>query len=268
MDLRRIEASVGRKGPGLRRVVVRNRVANTRFEPEPETDVRFEGARCVSVDFSQTKFDQFYTKDSLFERCNFRGATLNGIFSGHPRTVYRECAFDGADLLGIDPGHARFEGCSFEDVHIRQWFATCAEFIDCRFSGRIETTKFFGRRPSGVCADDRATNEFRGNDFRRAELNDVGFVAGIDLDEQQLPTGEQYVLVPDFHGRIKAVWQVITEWPAEKRRPAELLLKAYSTGGMEDQKDLFARRDEASSVPRSVREAVWELLEGIDHPAR
>jgi hypothetical protein len=257
-----VTVRVAGKPQGLRRVIVRGRIAESQWHPEPNTDVLFEGANCTSVDFSEATFDQFYTRNSIFDECNFRQTTLNGLFSGHPRSIFKRCVFDEADLVGIGPGHARFEDCSFENVLIRKWFATCSEFLDCRFSGRVETSKFFGR-PRGNCADEpeRSVNEFRGNDFRRADLRDVGFVAGIDLEAQQLPGGSRYVLIRDFHDRFEAVGHAIADWPASDRHQAENLLDAYSTGGMEDQRDLFARKDEIGSVPARVRDRVWELLE-------
>jgi hypothetical protein len=168
----------------------------------------------------------------------------------------------GASLIGISPGHARFDTCKFERTSIRKWIGTCAEFVDCQFSGRVETTKFFGR-PSGACAQqvDRDSNEFRGNDFHRAALFDVGFVAGIDLDAQKLPVGDEYVVIRHFHERAIAVRRLIADWQPEERRQSEILLNAYSTGGMEGQRDLFARRDEISTVPTPVRDRVWKLLE-------
>ena len=76
--------------------------------------------------------------------------------------------------------------------------ANCAEFVDCRFSGRIERSKFFGR-PVGACAahTNRKRNEFSGTDFRMAQLFDTGFQFGIDIDAELWPESDEYVIVRD-----------------------------------------------------------------------
>lgn len=250
-------------GPGLRRLSINKSQRGGQFEPGPLDHTMFDHVEFRAVQFDGARFASFYAAASSFTNCSFRDVQFQrGVFSGHPQSTFRECDFTGADLLGISPGHARFENCDFDRTTIRKWFATCSEFVDCNFSGRIETTKFFGR-PIGACAEQlsRAVNEFRGNDFRRADLFDVGFVAGIDLDAQKLPLGDDYVVVPNFHQCAKAARGAIAEWPSEERRQAEILLEAYSTGGMEGQRDLFARRDEITSVPGRLRDRVWKLLE-------
>jgi hypothetical protein len=250
-------------GPGLRRLSITKSQRGGRYEPGPLDYPMFDHVEFRSVQFDGVSFASLHAVASTFTGCTFRDVEFqSGTFSGYPQSTFRECDFDSATLLGISPGHARFESCKFERTRIRKWIATCAEFVDCQFSGRVETTKFFGR-PSGVCAEqvDRSINEFRGNDFRRAALFDVGFVAGIDLDAQKLPVGDEYIVVRDFRERAITVRGLIADWQPDERRQADTLLKAYSTGGMEDQRDLFARRDEISTVPTHVRDRVWKLLE-------
>jgi len=41
------------------------------------------------------------------------------------------------------------------------------------------------------------------------------------------------------------------------------MLEIYSTGGYEEQDELFAHRWELG-VPRAVADRVWSLLEGVD----
>ncbi|MEV1177028.1 hypothetical protein [Nonomuraea sp. NPDC049784] len=52
--------------------------------------------------------------------------------------------FDGSTLKGdgLDPGRATFISCSFLDVSLVSLNFMDAEFVDCVFSGRIESVTF------------------------------------------------------------------------------------------------------------------------------
>jgi hypothetical protein len=79
--------------------------------------------------------------------------------------------------------------------------------IRARIKGRVDDGELTGRmrrsffngtvREELVEALGRRSNEFRGNDFSGMDLLDVGFRTGIDLSLQRLPTGEQYVYLPE-----------------------------------------------------------------------
>ena len=129
-----------------------------------------------------------------------------------------------------------------------------------RFRG-IETSTFFGR-PTGPCAEGakRRANQFSDNDFRRAELRDVGFVEGIDLSGQLLPTGPDYIFLRDWSSRVAKARQVFSGWSKSERREAELVLRVYTTGGMEHQRDLFTRRDDVPGIPPELRDRIWDVL--------
>ena len=50
---------------------------------------------------------------------------------------------------------------------------------------------------------DRRGIEFAGNDFRDANLVDVGFRLGVDLTKQKLPTGDQYFYIDQVSGFLE-----------------------------------------------------------------
>jgi hypothetical protein len=107
-------------------------------------------------------------------------------------------------------------------------------------------------------------NQFRGNDFSAADLEDVGFVGGIDLDQQRLPTGPQYVRLDRPLARIAKARPMVERWePGEAREEALILLEVYSGGGVEEQGELFANRWE-TGAPHDVCEQFWRLLESIE----
>lgn len=263
MDTREIQARDVGPGPGLRRIGIRKSQSGGRFEASPQDYPMFEGVRFESVDFGGTRFGSFYATDSTFSDCSFRDVDFQGgHFSGNPQSVFRRCDFTGARLLDIAPGHARFEECTFGQVLIREWFAACAEFVACTFSGSIETTKFFGA-PVGPCAKPlkRKVNEFARNDFREANLRYVEFVHGIDLDTQLLPDSGLYIRLNDLHERIRRARARLQDWDDAERQEALIVLEAISSGGMENQQDLFARRDDIPGIDPDLRDRIWALLE-------
>jgi hypothetical protein len=72
------------------------------------------------------------------------------------------------------------------------------ELIDCMFTGKMRRS-FFNGRPGSHATPGlvRDRNEFRGNDFSGMEFIDVGFRTGVDLTQQRLPSGGQYVYLED-----------------------------------------------------------------------
>ena len=195
------------------------RLSGVRFEP-PSDGVSFEGAQLEDVDFSGLRIDRYDASGSTFERCDFSRAVLKeASFSLLPRSVYRDCRFDRADLRQADPGVARFERCSFERARLDRWECTHNDFVDCRFSGRLRNIAFWAaphrapvtpRTPERfreAMARERPPNEFRGNDFRAADLESVEFLGGIDLDAQLLPDDPEYARLdirPEMLDRVEA----------------------------------------------------------------
>jgi len=91
---------------------------------------------------------------------------------------------------------------------------------------------------------ERQFNEFRGNDFRDAQLMDCVFEGGIDLDANLMPGAPEYVVIRSAHDRIERARARMVEQPEGVRRRILARLDVYSMGGFKTQKDIFARRDE------------------------
>jgi hypothetical protein len=106
------------------------------------------------------------------------------------------------------------------------------------------------------------TNEFVGNDFREADLDDVDF-RDIDLDAQLLPQGDEYIRLCDLQERVNAVRETVKTWPqAAARADAERMLSLVETV-YEDESDVFTKRTflrEMADSPE-LGERVLELLE-------
>lgn len=209
-----------------------------RAKLRPERELTFENATVRGEDFSGRKLDYFGVTNSTFESCRFDRVRLKhcSFGSGRKQSVYRDCSFDGAKLrMGIG-GHYRFERCSFRDVDLWEWFCFEVEIVDCVFTGKLRGVVFNGRVQDSAydpLKDEeydprvllgRERNEFHGNDFSGAELLDVGFRTGIDLTKQRLPSGPDYLYIPDgertFHrARSEAIGlknlevrQVVLRW--------------------------------------------------------
>jgi hypothetical protein len=165
---------------------------------------------------------------STFTSCNFSRARIEaGNLGNDASTAYRRCRFDGADLRNANPLFARFERCSFDGADFRGLRSFYAEFIDCHFAGKIEGAKFFGR-PEGLTEPPRdfkrKVNEFRGNDFREAELIDTSFMHGIDISAQQWPQDGEYVRLDRIHERIEKARADVSGWQDSKAAQEALVI--------------------------------------------
>lgn len=220
------------------------------------------------ADFRHVTFDQFAPEGCTFEHCDFSGQALDRryqpLFSSRRQSVFRECKFDGADLTGVRPGQARFERCTFDNARIDAWESFTAEFVDCRFAGRIANVRFYGR-PWGSNADkldpQRNTNAFTGNDFRGAELVGVTFVHGIDIAKQRWPDGPEYVILDRIHQRLAKARLDVLEWRDHKARQEALDMLQAASLLYANQMTVIGRRvDERWAATPAVQTRVWDAL--------
>lgn len=239
--------------------------------PDDERVVALHRATLTSVDFRRARFDKFSLGGCLFDRCDFRGLTLDRrlapLFVALPRSVFRNCNFDGADLRRALLGQSRFERCTFDDARIDGSQVEAAEFVDCRFAGPLDGVTFYGA-PAGSEAKrldpPRRRNEFRGNDFRDAGLLDVAFVAGIDMDRQRFPDDELHVRVEDFRRRLaKARAEIIKDWYEREREPALVMLATLAARWRDQDIIVALRWTPRIKASDRVQARVWELLEHI-----
>lgn len=230
--------------------------------------VMLQRATISDVDFSRAAFERLATSGCTFVHCDFRRATLDGrllpLFKARQRNVFRRCRFDSVDLRSVDPRSSRFEGCIFDGADLHGWNATAAEFVDCHFAGRVEHVRFYGRpwgpRASGIDPP-RGVNEFRGNDFRDAELHDVVFLMGIDVAKQRWPESDDYVRLDRIHQRLTHGRNEILRWKdLDARGEALQMVQALSFLYMQ-QGEVVARRVEPATVTSpEIQRRVWNAL--------
>jgi len=215
----------------------------------------FEGAQCLRVDFSGEVSDNYIASGSTFSDCKFSTCRWGGGALGDvPPVTYLGCDFSRADLRSVGPRFARFQRCKFVEARIDNWDAMCAEFVDCEFVGRIRGAKFSGR-PRGFSSTKieslRQTNEFRGNDFTRAELVDCSIFGGIDLDANLWPTSPDYVIIRSRQTRIESAKRRLDELPSDSERAqAAAVFEVYSRGAFALQPDLLVRRSELAAAAK------------------
>jgi hypothetical protein len=136
---------------------------------------------------------------SLFEDCVFRERGRKSIDGEWPQgslglrpSTYRRCTFQGVRFrlrAGFSAGQARFEECTFRRCRFEEHFSFCADYIRCRFEGRIRTAVFYCRAPSNALCDGKV-NEIVGNDFTQAIISDnVAWRGNVDLSAQVWPAG-------------------------------------------------------------------------------
>ena len=242
--------------------------------PKPDGDVQpgvvsVGRAGLANVDFRKARFDKFQLAVGNFVACDFRGLRLDEKFAPffvtRPRSTFTSCKFDGADLRQISPEGTRFEKCSFDDARLDGWTPARAEFVECRFAGKVLSVTFSGRPagPGSTRIDPvRSKNDFRGNDFRDAQLIDTVFVFGIDLEQQRWPLGDDYVRLDKFHRRLEAARADILGWETGEMRTAGLAMLQSLAQRWQDQREIIGMRvSPAVKAASRIQIRVWDALE-------
>ena len=216
------------------------------------------------VDFSGRNLAQLSASGSRLEACRFDRCRIEDASFGARRETseYVECSFDGARIHFGPGGYVRFVRCSFRDVDLRDWFCFTVELIDCTFSGRLRKAFFNGtvpedKRPSAG----RKRNDFVGNDFSAMTLIDVGFRTGIDLAQQKLPSGPDYIYLPDAADAVQRARAIVVGWDdLSLRQPALTLVNLLEEDVVAGQRQLLLRPADYANLGKEAVDAVMALL--------
>jgi hypothetical protein len=240
--------------PPPRETRIRTDLRDIRFEPETP-NVVLERVTAERVDFSELSFWAFTAEDCRFIDCDFSRVEVEWLPFAGGDSLFRDCRFDGARIG--DFGDVRLERCQFADADLEGWFTWTADLVDCRFAGRLSGVVFNGRDAEGS-----RTNEFVGNDFREADLDDVDF-RDIDLDAQLLPQGDEYIRLRDLQERVNTVRKTVKTWPQDAARAGAEQMLSLVESVYKDESDVFTKRSfllEMADSPE-IGERVLELLE-------
>jgi uncharacterized protein YjbI with pentapeptide repeats len=234
---------------------------------DPEKYVVLDHARLCNVDYSGRKFQQFCTIGCRMEGCHFQNVRINDaqFGAGRENSEFIQCVFDGARMKRVSGGPSRFVRCSFRNVDIRHWIARAVELVDCVFTGRLRETVFNGRVPEELRGYiGRSINEFDGNDFSNTDFVDVGFRTGVDLTKQKLPSGPEYLYLPDAESSLRRARLELLGWDAsECRRVAMTMLSGMERDVLDGQAQLLLRASSYypyKSLPREAVDALFASL--------
>ena len=281
-----LQTRLERRGKSSR-WVVHGSLSNAPFELHAgeRTGLRIflERVDMEQVDFSGLDFDLFYAAGSNFVRCDFSDAKFFQLGFGqpqvqkdyrraiavsdprYPQTIYEDCVFR---RTRFDPantwfGSARFIRCLFDRAWLREIFGThSAEFIDCRFVGKIVECNFFGTisDPDTAKRVGRTTNAFRGNDFREADLIWVGF-REIDLDAQRWPESNDYAILRDPPARIEAAIEKARAMLAGDDLNRVVSALAVLARVHANRRQVLLKRWELlPEMPAGIQQRIWDLL--------
>jgi hypothetical protein len=229
--------------------------------------VVLDHARLDGENYSGRTLLQFASIGSHLHACNFDQVQIKSAAfgSGRETSEFVECSFNGARMNMAPGGFSRFVRCSFHDVNIRNWICLTVEMIDCKFSGRLDTAIFNGAVPEDERAViGRVSNEFQGNDFSALDLRDVTFRTGVDLTKQVLPSGEDYLYLPQTAAAVAQAKSRVVSWDdGEMRRAATAIIQGLEYELLGGQRQLLLRSSDCyrvSSIPRKAVDSFFALL--------
>jgi hypothetical protein len=231
---------------------------DVRFAPETP-NVLLDHVTAERVDFSGLRFWAFQTDECRFVDCNFSRVDVEWLPFANGGSVFERCCFERSRIG--DFGDVRLERCEFVNANLNGWFTWQADIVECRFAGRLRGVVF-----RGTDVDGQDRNEFRGNDFGDADIDDVAFRGGIVLDVQLLPTGEEYVRLRDLKARVTRARRELGHWQDVAEREAALKMLDVVADVFTEEPDVFTKRAfivEMADDDEQLGRSVLELLERV-----
>lgn len=257
--------ATARKGDPPSQLRVSGARRNARVQAERTEWLVLEAVEFRNVDLSKQRCESLHvTGPSSFLECDFSGSRFRHSVSlgGREQAVYERCSFDRAILHGCG-SNVRLVSCSFRGAQLIEWFGTALQVEDCTFEGcTIQRSKFWGR-PHGIPPNvpTRARNAFRGNDFSTADLRDVSFAGGIDLDLQILPRDPRFRIVRNLAVAAETAYVEVMSWSElGARREALKIIKRLRRIASEGQSQALLDLSEWDAVPPGALDSVLQLL--------
>ncbi|MDQ0238924.1 hypothetical protein [Arthrobacter bambusae] len=219
-----------------------------------EGDLFVEHEHVKGVDYSSLGLKGFGSHGSRFEDCNFSRLQLDSLSFGDGEVMseYINCTFDGSRFFSNTLlGRSRFVNCSFRSIRSSRFQLSAGDLIDCVFSGRMDSTQIWGRTgPDARIYGDR-TNTIDGNDFSGVDFGDTDFRSGVDLRKQILPTGPDYMIIPDAAQVLARAYEnAATLDDLESRSSLIRMIERRQEAVSNGQRDLFESK---RRIPKHIR---------------
>jgi hypothetical protein len=149
---------------------------------------------------------------------------------------------------------------------VNRLLSHAAEFLDCEFSGSLKSSVFYGRIVGNHAgATTRLRNEFRGNDFSKMRLIDVGFRGGIDLSLQRLPVGDDYLYLKNAARSLGILRDRYLQTTSSSAREAVFgFLQLPEEQVREGQAQLFLCKSSEPFLTADKLDLIWKELREID----
>jgi hypothetical protein len=215
-------------------------------------------------DYSSLELKRFGSHASRFEDCNFEKLNLDSLSFGEGKAMseYIRCSFDGSMFssnTGI--GRARFVDCTFRNIRSHRFKLSAGDLVDCVFSGRMDSTQIWGRPgPDEEIYGDRV-NTIKGNDFSGVDFGDIDFRFGVDLGKQLLPSGPDYLFIPEAARVLAAAYRdAATMDDLEKRRILISIIQSRQEAVTTGQRDLFESKRRVPKFVRGDYELFFNLI--------
>ncbi len=159
--------------------------------------VILENGNFKKQNYANRKLASIWLVNAKVEGCIFENLNVNNVVlgGGKKESFLENCRFINSKL-NIVSGFATLINCSFENVTIGEMFALKMQFINCKFSGKLQKVVFDAEVPKSYQAlIGRDKNIFEGNDLSEAFFDDVDFRGGIDFSKQIMPKNDDYLYI-------------------------------------------------------------------------
>lgn len=183
-----------------------------------------------NVEFEKTDFSMMSERGNRFIGTKFLKCKLNKAGIGYLGSEYKDCVFNNVVFTKAIFIRGEFNSCEFVNCQIKNIDFNASSFDNCYFSGTLKSVWFRGdyafesdKKHFGKARK----NKMRNVSFKGANLIDVNFSNDCDLSTIQKPESGNYYLINNWKQKLNTLRTIISKWPSEERKEAEIFLNSY-----------------------------------------
>lgn len=255
-----------------------------------ETGLELEKARFHDVDLSYSDFGHGIFRQCTFENVRFReidsrqwnergcqftdvdfsGANLRDAAIGIDGSTYIRVSFRKVDFSGASFFRPQFIDCDFCDARLKDVDFFASNFVNCKFSGRLEGVWF--RRYYPLPQYERqmgkaVPNQMRNVDFSEAELWGVTFTGGLDLSHVVLPKDGSHILLRHFDAaltRVKEDMDTLSLWSVEEKKQVMISIESFLVHAKNQPMWILNKKEMLAELGEEIGESFVALLVKFD----